>query len=54
MTADQKEIAIIGGILFAVLLGAWFFAGHKPLEREEVGAIVVLLALFCVGVFLEK
>ncbi|HOX58101.1 MAG TPA: hypothetical protein P5205_14465 [Candidatus Paceibacterota bacterium] len=54
MKAEQREIAIVGGILFALLLGAWFFTGHKPLEKDQVGAVMVLLALFCVGVFLDR
>jgi hypothetical protein len=32
----------------------WFIGGRKPLEGGEYGAVAVFLAIFCLGVFLEK
>jgi hypothetical protein len=32
MNANQKQIAIIGGIVSALIVGAWFIGGRKPLD----------------------
>jgi hypothetical protein len=51
LNADQREMLILGGIVSALILAAWFIGGRKPLEGGEAGAVAVFLAMCCVAVF---